>query len=65
MFRRPATKLIILLLLLCGKWVTAQRVLYSPFIDDHFEVAGKVGNYYWVEKKVKNQDSKERRRGQY
>ncbi|MBS1596847.1 MAG: hypothetical protein JST75_01375 [Bacteroidetes bacterium] len=30
----------------------AQKVLYSPFIDDEFNVIGKTGNFYWIEKKV-------------
>jgi hypothetical protein len=39
------------LILLSGLGLRAQRVLYSPFIDDHFEVSGKVGDYYWIQKK--------------
>jgi hypothetical protein len=34
------------------RFLAAQRVLYSPVIDDrytsHFEVAGKTSDYYWV-----------------
>ncbi|HMH33817.1 MAG TPA: hypothetical protein VK543_12345 [Puia sp.] len=48
---RVRTYITSLVFLFCGKWLPAQRVLYSPFIENRFEVAGKVGNYYWVEKK--------------
>jgi hypothetical protein len=40
--------------LLCFDFLHAQRVLYSSFSDfnsvTHFEVAGKAGDYYWVER---------------
>ena len=48
---RQALLHITILLLLNIKFSTAQKVLYSPFIDDQFEVVGKSNNYYWVEKK--------------
>jgi hypothetical protein len=38
-----------LLLTNCAHILFAQRVLYSPYLENHFEVAGKVGEYYWVE----------------
>ena len=40
-----------LIIALGGNYVSAQRVLYSPYIDDRFEIAGKAGDYYWVRKK--------------
>src|SRR5260221_3545278 len=42
---------IAIFILLISKYSTAQKVLYSPFIDDEFNVIGKTGNYYWIEKK--------------
>ncbi len=58
--------LFILLLLVVGfpAWSGAQRILYSPFIgtatDVRFEVIGKAGNYYWVQKsKKKNRVKKQ------
>jgi hypothetical protein len=43
----------LLILIFAGNasFVQAQRVLYSPYIDDRFEFAGKAGNFYWVWKK--------------
>ncbi len=39
-------------MLLSFHFLSAQRVLYSPFLDNrytsHVEVAGKTSNYYWV-----------------
>jgi hypothetical protein len=32
------------------KWLPAQRVRYSPFVNDSFIVAGKAEQYYWIEK---------------
>jgi len=29
----------------------AQKVLYSPFIENDFSIIGKTGNFYWIEKK--------------
>jgi hypothetical protein len=44
----------VVLLLLSFHFLAAQSVLYSPFIDDRstlrFAVAGKAGNYYWLQK---------------
>lgn len=37
--------------LLFGTSSRAQKVIYSPFINDEFNVLGKTGNYYWIEKK--------------
>jgi len=51
----------VVMLLISFQFLTAQRVLYSPFIDDryssHFEIAGKTADYYWLLKE-KNQSSK-------
>jgi len=45
---------IALLLFLTTFFVSAQKVLYSPFIGNgsqtRFEVIGKAGNFYWVQK---------------
>jgi len=41
----------IVILLLFGKYATAQKVLYSPFINEEFDVIGKTGDFYWIEKK--------------
>ncbi|PWT71484.1 MAG: hypothetical protein C5B59_18095 [Bacteroidetes bacterium] len=38
----------IVLMLLVGEYASAQHVLYSPYIDDPFEVIGKSDNYYWI-----------------
>src|ERR1700730_8620955 len=50
------------LLLLNTHFLSAQRVLYSPFIDSRylvrFEVAGKAGDYYWIHKEKKNKSIK-------
>jgi len=40
-------------LLLAGEWTSAQKVLYSPFIDEPFDIAGKAGDYYWIERREK------------
>jgi hypothetical protein len=45
------TTYIIIFLLLGSKYAVAQKVLYSPFIDEQFNVIGKTGSYYWIEKK--------------
>ena len=46
-----------LLLSLYTGFLHAQKVLYSPFIGNEsatrFEVIGKAGNYYWVQKSRK------------
>lgn len=51
----------IAVMLLSFQFLSAQRVLYSPVIDDrytnHFEVAGKTSDYYWVLRE-KKQSSK-------
>jgi len=45
---------IVFLLLVSAFFAIAQKVLYSPFIGNEsqtrFEVIGKAGNYYWVQK---------------
>ncbi len=51
MRHRVLTYTTAILLVFFGKFSMAQKVLYSPFIDDQFEVIGKAGNNYWVEKK--------------
>ncbi|MFI5153469.1 MAG: hypothetical protein ACHQET_09060, partial [Chitinophagales bacterium] len=51
MFVRVRKFLTATLILLSALSLHGQRVLYSPFIDDHFEVSGKVGDYYWIQKK--------------
>ncbi len=47
----------VLVLLISFQFLTAQRVLYSPFIDDRhatrFEIAGKTADYYWLLKEKK------------
>ena len=48
------------LLACCTTYLAAQKVLYSPYINDRatdkFEIVGKSGDYYWVQKnKKKNQ----------
>ena len=51
MWRRST---ILFLFFSCAFFTSAQRVLYSPFIGNEpatrFEVAGKAGEYYWVQK---------------
>ena len=46
--------IILVLIFFVGNHLYAQRVLYSPFIgspaDTKFEVIGRSGNYYWVQK---------------
>ncbi|HET9055309.1 MAG TPA: hypothetical protein VFN30_00535 [Chitinophagaceae bacterium] len=43
--------------ILNGCFVSAQKVLYSPFLEAssqiRFEVIGKAGNYYWIQKSKK------------
>jgi hypothetical protein len=45
---------VFILLSLSATFLSAQRVLYSPFISNQpeigFHVIGKAGNYYWVQK---------------
>ncbi|RTL57544.1 MAG: hypothetical protein EKK37_16030 [Sphingobacteriales bacterium] len=52
----------ILIILCIPVFTNAQRVLYSPFIGDadnvRFEVIGKAGNYYWVQKSKKKNKGK-------
>jgi hypothetical protein len=52
--RRRMQIYVVALLLLHSHFLAAQKVLYSPFIDDRsvlsFTVAGKAGDYYWVQK---------------
>jgi len=47
----------ILLFCLLTAVMTAQKVLYSPFVgtqpETRFEVIGKCGNYYWIQKSKK------------
>jgi hypothetical protein len=42
-----------LLILVNTEFLKAQRVLYSPYLESrsatHFEVAGRAGDYYWVQ----------------
>lgn len=46
-----------ILLLFSPAFIAAQRILYSPSVGNpsatRFEVAGKAGNYYWVQKSRK------------
>src|SRR5882762_8596621 len=55
------------LLLLNVHFLPAQRVLYSPYVDDRyllrFEVAGKSGDYYWMQKEYKKRIAKGSRPG--
>lgn len=52
----------ILIILCLPVFTNAQRVLYSPFIGDadniRFEVIGKAGNYYWLQKSKKKNHTK-------
>ncbi len=48
------------LFVFCAKYLAAQKVLYSSYLNDRntdrFEITGKSGDYYWVQKnKKKNQ----------
>lgn len=47
----------LILLSFCTGFLGAQQVLYSPFISNQpetrFQVIGKAGNYYWVQKSKK------------
>ena len=49
--------LALLLLSFCTGFLGAQQVLYSPFIssqpETRFQVIGKAGNFYWVQKSKK------------
>ena len=49
--------LVLMVLSLCTGFLGAQQVLYSPFISNQpetrFQVIGKAGNYYWVQKSRK------------
>jgi len=51
----------VLTLMIVFQFLSAQRVIYSQFIDDrnstHFEIAGKTADYYWLLKE-KEQNSK-------
>ena len=51
--RRVVLSYAIIILLLGSNWTSAQKVLYSPFINDPFDIAGKVGNFYWIERREK------------
>lgn len=48
---------LLLVLSFCTRLLGAQQVLYSPFIngqpETRFQVIGKAGNYYWVQKSKK------------
>jgi len=48
---------LLVLLSFGGGFLSAQQVLYSPFIsgqsETRFQVIGKAGNYYWVQKSKK------------
>jgi len=48
---------VLILLSFCTGVLGAQQVLYSPFIssqsESRFQVIGKAGNYYWVQKSKK------------
>jgi len=48
---------VLLLLSFCTGFLGAQQVLYSPFVSNQsetrFQVIGKAGNYYWVQKSKK------------
>src|SRR5258706_6481563 len=43
-------------------FLSAQKVLYSPYLDNQpetrFEVIGKAGNYYWIQKSRKKARTK-------
>src|SRR5580765_644859 len=56
------TTYIIIFLLLGSRYAIAQKVLYSPFIDEQFNVIGKTGSYYWIEKKELKKVGKHRDR---
>ncbi|MES1220622.1 MAG: hypothetical protein ABUT20_34285, partial [Bacteroidota bacterium] len=48
------------LFVFCANYLAAQKVLYSSYLNDRntdrFEITGKSGDYYWVQKnKKKNQ----------
>ncbi len=51
-----------ILLILNTHFLPAQRVLYSPYIDDRFmlryEVAGKSGDFYWLQKENRRKVNK-------
>jgi len=49
--RRRVQILVYLLVFFSNKFGAAQNVLYSPYINDAFNVIGKSDNYYWIEKK--------------
>lgn len=55
---------VMLLLLLLSHTLTAQRVLYSPTVDNRqllrFTVAGKTGDYYWVHKEKRKKHVSQR-----
>jgi len=48
---------VLILLSFCTGFLGAQQVLYSPFIsgqpESRFQVIGKAGNFYWVQKSKK------------
>src|SRR5215510_6324400 len=48
---------VLILVSFCTGFLGAQQVLYSPFISNQpetrFQVIGKAGNYYWVERSKK------------
>src|SRR5258705_9339046 len=49
--------ILVVLIFFCAFFVSAQKVLYSPFIgtepQTRFEVIGKAGDYYWIQKNKK------------
>jgi hypothetical protein len=49
--------ILVILIFFCAFFSSAQKVLYSPFIgtepQTRFEVIGKAGDYYWVQKSKK------------
>src|SRR6266540_6870822 len=49
--------ILVVLIFFCAFFVSAQKVLYSPFIGTEsqarFDVIGKAGDYYWVQKSKK------------
>src|ERR1044072_2315509 len=48
---------VLVVLSFCTGFLGAQQVLYSPFLsgqsETRFQVIGKAGNYYWVQKSKK------------
>ena len=50
----------VIFLLLCCNLLKAQTVLYSPYVGNQFsfQVAGKAGNYYWIQKEKRRSPAK-------